>query len=161
MNVPNIDRGAVSSAGTPRTDAGGEIPPPQPDAGPAPARAESPATSIALTRLAWFDANGDGRIDTRAAGTGGDATLLVPAHQVDLPTYRRVAHAAAGAHAAKPAESSGTDRSVRSTAENPAQTQRAVAAYQRYGDAAVPPTSVAALPSATANAMSASVRAVA
>ena len=54
--------------------------------------AHSPAPTISLTDVAWFDANGDGRIDPRAADDGGDATLLVPSHEVELPTYDRPAN---------------------------------------------------------------------
>ncbi len=156
MNVPNIDIGAGSFTAVPRADANGEATPSGPQARPSAAptsgvSTETSAGSIALTRLAWFDANGDGRIDPRAAGAGGDATLLVPAHQVDLPTYGRVAHPAAGSRsaAARPAGAAANE------SRNPAQTQRAVTAYQRYGQAPPPPDSVAAAPTATADAISA------
>jgi hypothetical protein len=152
MNVPNIEIGSGSVTAIPRVDVTGLT---APSANARSARTTSAPTtsSISLTRLAWFDANGDGEIDTRAAGAGGDATLLVPAHQVDLPTYGRAAH---------PAPGSRPESAVKATSgaadHTPVQTQRAVAAYQRYGQApAAPaaPTSVAALPSASPDAVSA------
>jgi hypothetical protein len=145
MNVLNIEIGTPSITPAPRADGTGQ-PPPSPPARSAGSASAASTSSISLTRLAWFDANGDGQIDTRAAGSGGDATLLVPAHQVDLPTYGRAAHPAAvnRTPSAGPVDGAPADR-------NPAQTQRAVAAYERYGQA---PTSVAAAPSASADAIS-------
>jgi hypothetical protein len=150
MNVPNIEIGSASVTGTPRVDMTG-LTAQSANARSARTTPESTTSSISLTRLAWFDANGDGEIDTRAAGAGGDATLLVPAHQVDLPTYGRAAHPAPGSRP----ESAGKAPSGAAADHSPVQTQRAVAAYQRYGQAPAAPTSVAALPSASADAISA------
>jgi hypothetical protein len=148
MNVLNIEIGTPSITIAPRADGTGQTPPPPP-ARSAGSPSAASTSSISLTRLAWFDANGDGQIDTRSAGSGGDATLLVPAHQVDLPTYGRAAHPAA----ANRAPSSGRVDGAAVADRNPAQTQRAVAAYERYGQA---PTSVAATPTASADAISVS-----
>jgi hypothetical protein len=149
MNVPNIEIGSGSVTTNPRVGVGG-LTAPSPNARSARTTSEATTSSISLTRLAWFDANGDGKIDTRAAGAGGDATLLVPAHQVDLPTYGRAAHPAP---ASRPA-SAGKAAGDAAPDHSPVQTQRAVAAYQRYGQAPAAPTSVAALPSASADAIS-------
>jgi hypothetical protein len=148
MNVLNIEIGTPTITIAPRADGTGQSPP-APPARSAGTSSAASTSSISLTRLAWFDANGDGQIDTRAAGSGGDATLLVPAHQVDLPTYGRAAHPAAGNRAPSSARVDGAAALDR----NPAQTQRAVAAYERYGQA---PTSVAATPTAAADAISVS-----
>jgi hypothetical protein len=149
MNVPNIEFASGNVTTTSRVDLTG-LTPPSSSARAARTTSEATTASIALTRLAWFDANGDGEIDTRAAGAGGDATLLVPAHQVDLPTYGRPAHPGPGSRPA----SAGEAPSDAAPDHSPVQTQRAVAAYQRYGQAPAAPTSVAALPSASADAIS-------
>ena len=131
MNVPNIDQGPGSVRTLARaTDGGAPAPPEQAVAPPRPA----PQPGISLTRLAWFDVNGDGRIDPRSAGSGGDATLLVPAHEVDLPTYGRVSGPPAGTRPAHPTPT--TDEHQQPTiGANPAQANRAAEAYQRYGQA--------------------------
>jgi hypothetical protein len=149
MNVPNIELGSGSVTAIPRVDVTG-LTASSPNARSARTTSEATTSTISLTRLAWFDANGDGEIDTRAAGAGGDATLLVPAHQVDLPTYGRAAHPAPGSRPA----SEGTSASDAAPDHSPVQTERAVAAYQRYGQAPAAPTSVAAQPSASADAIS-------
>ena len=122
MNVPTINQGAGGVAVDVAAIA-------------ARSRADGEARSANFTRLAWFDVNGDGSIDPRSAASGGDATLLVPAHAVDLPTYARPARTVALAHggvvSAPPAA-------------NAAQANRAVVAYQRYGQQAPEPATTPA-----------------
>lgn len=149
MHVPNIERDAGSPTSAPRaavrsaTNA---------------ALIHSVAPTISLTRLAWFDANGDGRIDTRPAGAGGDATLLVPTHEVELPTYGRAALPRLDGRTTKPNEPASAAAPTR---PNPVRTQQAAASYQRDGQAPPPlPAPVAsvasaALPTAVADATSA------
>ena len=136
MNVPNIGQGLGSVTTFPPTLAGSESAAPGADAvgtGPASAAAGSPNTSP--TRLAWFDVNGDGRIDPRNAAAGGDATLLVPARAIALSTYGRQVSLPAGTHAG-PTKVPGSDvPKVDPAPSNAAQTNRAVDAYQRYGQA--------------------------
>lgn len=140
MRVPNIDHDAGSPPGQARAVVSSKLP-------------HSAAPSISLTRLAWFDANGDGRIDTRAAGSGGDATLLVPTHEVDLPTYGHNANPRIDSRAAKASDPAGTGAPAPAPAPiSPAQTQRAVDAYQRYGQ--TPAVSAPAVPTANADATS-------
>ncbi|MDQ1435361.1 MAG: hypothetical protein QOF59_2177, partial [Actinomycetota bacterium] len=74
---------------------------------------------VSLARLAWFDVNGDGHIDPRSTTSGGDATLLVPSHSVELPTYRR---SVSSVGEPRPMNMSETPPSVPATA---AQTSRA------------------------------------
>ncbi len=143
MNVPNITQGPGSIPPLPRAAADGGIPAPaHTDGAAGRARVHAPAAGISLTRLAWFDANGDGLIDPRAAGAGGDATLLVPTHEVDLPTWGRPANPVVVGPAAKSREAVGGEAKSPAVAANAAQTQRAVDAYQRYGQtpAAAAPT---------------------
>jgi hypothetical protein len=130
MRVPNIDHDAGISTGQARAAVSSKL-------------AHPAAPSISLTRLAWFDANGDGRIDTRAAGSGGDATLLVPTHEVDLPTY---------GHNANPRIDTRAVKASDAAPMSPAQTQRAVDAYQRYGQ--TPAVSAPAASTANADATS-------
>jgi hypothetical protein len=147
MNVPNIRQDPGSVTALPRAVADGAT-----DAG---LRAESalrgrssahsaPST-VSFTRLAWFDVNGDGHIDPRSMAAGGDATLLVPADAVDLPTYSRTITPVAGTHSAKAAPE---DRAA--APGNPAQTNRAVDSYQRYGQTPAPSDPVATAAAAPA-----------
>ena len=138
MNVPNITQSLGSVATLPRAEAVGPT-----DAStashavaPAPGGASS---GVSLARLAWFDVNGDGHIDPRSTTSGGDATLLVPSHSVDLPTYRRTVSAVGGPRAANASES------PPAVAVNAAQTNRAVDAYQRYGGPPAAPASAPAV----------------
>jgi hypothetical protein len=142
MNVPNIDQGPASV----RTlaQAVGVGAPPSAEQAVAPTRHAS-EPSISLTRLAVFDVDGDGFIDPRPVGSGGDATLLVPTHQVDLPTYGRAAHARPGARPARSAPPA-DENSQPPTGVNTVHTNRAVAAYQRYGQASAPDSSPAPTP---------------
>ncbi len=100
MNVPAITSGRDPTVARP------------PDTADPAARAPDAVASesISFTRVAWFDANGDGVIDNRSATNGGDGTLLLPAHAIDLPRFSRNVAAAHGAQA-----------------------QQAIDAYTRYG----------------------------
>ncbi len=164
MNVPNIGQGPVSAPVLPRTVAGGENVTPRPVAAAPTAVRSHPVPGISLTRLACFDVNGDGNIDPRSASAGGDATLLVPTHEVDLPTWPHAAnpmesaHDRARPHAETRTVTNATAHPAASTAgaagtANAAQTNRAVGAYQRYGQdtggAAPARTTAGATPSAT------------
>ena len=132
MNVPNIGQGSGSVVTLSR---------PQPDtevqlrslreSGQAPAevRDEAHEADVAFTRIGWFDANGDGRIDSRSSLSGGDGTILLP-HSVKAPTYSRVAQVSSGAASdAKQADA---------VPANDVQTRQAVSAYQRYGQPTTP-----------------------
>jgi hypothetical protein len=126
MNVPNISQGPGSVTALPRQLADGDT-----VAGlradtavRGRSSAQSQSQSVSFARLAWFDLNGDGSIDPRSAAAGGDATLLVPAHAIDLPTYARAAHTTVSARSAD-------TRAI--PPGNTAQANRAVVAYQRYG----------------------------
>jgi len=129
MNVPNIGQGLGSVTALSRTASESDTA----SSRPAPVAfgrsgSDSPRTSADFARLAWFDVNGDGQIDPRSATAGGDATLLVPAHAVDLPMYSRSVSPSANTRTLKP------------TPGNAAQTNRAVVAYQRYGQSQSAPT---------------------
>lgn len=142
MNVPNIRQDPGSVTALPRAAADGERIAGQQTAAAArePAGGHSAPPSVAFTRLAWFDVNGDGRIDPRSAAAGGDATLLVPSDAVALPTFSRNITPLGDTHAAKANVEDPKDRSA--PPGNPAQTNRAVEAYQRYGQAPSPPAPV-------------------
>jgi hypothetical protein len=131
MNVPNIGQGPGGVTTLPRGVADGNGVAPGADAvarGPAPSDAS--ALAISFTRLACFDVNGDGSIDTRSAAAGGDATLLVPTHAVALPTYTRPANPMSSGRATKDKEPVGAPATGAGTA---AQASHAVESYQRYG----------------------------
>jgi hypothetical protein len=145
MNVPNIGQGAESVMTLSRTIVGSESLAPRADAvvvGSGPKSQASPA--ISFTRLACFDVNGDGSIDTRSAAAGGDATLLVPTHTVDLPTYSRRANPMGGGQTVRAKESDNSPVAP----PNAAQTNRAADAYERYGQ--TPPLAAAPPPPAPA-----------
>jgi hypothetical protein len=149
MNVPNITQSLGSVATLARAEAPTEAAssPASAPAATVPVSTGSSAgaatgagsNGVSLSRLAWFDVNGDGHIDPRSTTSGGDATLLVPSHSVDLPTYRRTVNGVGGPRAANPSE---TPPAVPA---NAAQASRAASAYQRYG---VSP-STAALPASS------------
>jgi hypothetical protein len=152
MNVPNISQGPGSVTTLPRTAFGAETSAARLDAAVVgPASSKAPSAAISFTRLACFDVNGDGNIDTRSAATGGDATLLVPTHAVDLPTYSRPAHPIGGGHLDRD-KPSGSDPAPAVATPNAAQANRAADAYERYGQSvpiarATPaPTPVSATP---------------
>ena len=136
MNVPNIGQGLGSVTTFPPTLAGSETAAPGADAvGAGPASAEAGSPNVSPTRLAWFDVNGDGRIEPRNVAAGGDATLLVPARAIALSTYGRQVSPPAGTHAGPTKEPGSDVPKVDPTPSNAAQTSRAVDAYQRYGQA--------------------------
>jgi hypothetical protein len=102
-------------------------------------RPAAPKVQVDLAHVAWFDANGDGRIDSRSPLDGGDGTLLLPAHEVDLPTYSRtVARPNAPVHHGSVSPGEAKDTSTKETAApaNDVQTRQAIDAYQRYGQPA-------------------------
>jgi hypothetical protein len=145
MNVPNIGQGSGSVTTLPRTLAGAETSAPRADAAvAAPPSRPGASLAISLTRLAWFDVNGDGSIDSRSAAAGGDATLLVPTHEVDLPTYSRPAHPIGGGRPVRDKEPGRSEPGPAAGSPNAAQSNRAADAYERYGQAPpVAPTPVA------------------
>jgi hypothetical protein len=106
-------------------------------AGPQPTEATEPrdnptaeaAESFAV--VAWFDANGDGRIDGRSSLVGGDGTLLLPAHAVDLPRYSRTVHTADAKTPGRTRE--GTEPTHDAPPAQSVQARQAIDAYQRYG----------------------------
>jgi hypothetical protein len=138
MNVPNITQSVGSVATLPRAEAptAAASPPALAPgaAGPGAGTSGAGSYAVSLARLAWFDVNGDGHIDPRSTTSGGDATLLVPSHSVDLPTYRRTVNGVGGP---RPANASETPPSIPAT---PAQAGRAAEAYRRYGAPAVAAT---------------------
>ena len=139
MNVPNISQVPGSVTTLPRTVVASDAVAPQPASAGEIGRAGhvSPTANVSFARLAWFDVNGDGEIDPRSASAGGDATLLVSSYAVDLPTF---AHRANPAILGTPHQSKapGELRSEPTPGVNPAQANRAVEAYQRYGEAPPP-----------------------
>jgi len=146
MNVPNIGQGPGSVTTLPWGVAGGDGVAPGTDAAarrPAPSDVSVPA--ISFTRLACFDVNGDGSIDTRSAAAGGDATLLVPTHAVDLPTYTRHANPMGTGRPVKDSNAPST-----AGAGTAAQANHAAESYQRYGQA--PPVAPPPTPAPTASA---------
>lgn len=54
------------------------VAPPEPPAVRARPAGPDPPEAAAATRRAWFDVNGDGRIEDRSALYGGDGVLIVP-----------------------------------------------------------------------------------
>lgn len=136
MNVPNIGQGPGSVITLPRDIASGESTAPNAGAvGRGPAASPVSAPAISFTRLACFDVNGDGSIDTRSAAAGGDATLLVPTHAVDLPTYTRRANPMGGGRPAKNREPAADTPAPGAGAGATARANRAAESYQRYGQA--------------------------
>jgi len=147
MNVPNITQGSGSAATLPRAFAGGQIMAPNASAAaPAPVRTHTPEPGISLTRLACFDINGDGHIDPRSADEGGDATLLVPTHEVDLPTWSYTVDTVDDPQPVKTKPTGNGEHTVVPAPANAARTNRAVGAYQRYGQTATPPVPAPAVP---------------
>ena len=118
MNIPSTTRTAPSAmplGGTSAVDSGSSTP-------------ERP--QVSLTLVGCFDLAGDGQINSRSALDGGDATLLVPSHEVDLPTWPH----AALLHALDATHDQPDHITTAPTASATAgMTRRAVDAYQRYG----------------------------
>ena len=139
MNVPNIGQGSGSVVTLPREN---------PGSAPNDVQVVKVKDDVDLTHVGWFDANGDGHIDSRSSTDGGDGTLLLPAHAVYLPTYSRtvarpvavkaapVADAKAAPPAANDVKAPPPQQVVAPT--NDAQTQQAIAAYSRYGQTPTP-----------------------
>lgn len=137
MNVTSIGQGSGGVA---------TLPGPQTTGQPAVERGPNAAN---VTRLAWFDVNGDGHIDDRSPFAGGDGTLIVPQHAAH-PLYSRQvrrdsirpqhehtsepksdrADAQANAHADPAAN---VPVAVTPVAPSVVQTRAAIDAYQRYG----------------------------
>ncbi len=130
MNVPNISQGIGSVATLPTQTSGSAAV----QSRPADVRPRAQEESFSFTRLAWFDINGDGHIDPRAAGAGGDATLLVGSREADLPTYSRTVHTVGDIRAFKSRDPKAADPSS-APVPTAAQTRQAIDAYQRYGQA--------------------------
>jgi hypothetical protein len=148
MNVPNISLGIGGVATLPAQTSGTAAS----ESRPAEVRSAIPPESFSFTRLAWFDINGDGHIDPRAAGAGGDATLLVGSREVDLPTYSRTIQTVGDLRAFKGKAATKPDANSGPT-PTPAQTNQAIGAYQRYGQApgpAAPTPAAVAAPSVVA-----------
>jgi hypothetical protein len=143
MNVPNITQGIGGVSTLPAQTSGSAAA----DSRTPVVRNPEPPNSFSFTRLAWFDANGDGHIDPRSAGAGGDATLLVGSHEARLPMYSRTVHQGAATR-----EKDGASPKSKSAPEpepTTAQTRQAIDAYQRYGQAPEPaaaPTPAAPAP---------------
>jgi hypothetical protein len=139
MNVPNIGQGSGGVVTLPRVN---------PGSAPNDVQVVKVKDEVDLTSVGWFDANGDGHIDSRSSTDGGDGTLLLPAHAVYLPTYSRTvarpvavkaAPVADAKAAAQPAVEAQPAEPPKQDVAPPtdAQTQQAVAAYVRYGQAPV------------------------
>jgi hypothetical protein len=145
MNVPNISQGIGGVATLPAQTSGSAAV----QSRSADVRPRAQEESFSFTRLAWFDINGDGHIDPRAAGAGGDATLLVGSREADLPTYSRTVHTVGDIRAFKIRDLKASDPSS-APVPTAAQTRQAIDAYQRYGQASssagTPPVSMPAAP---------------
>ena len=138
MNVPNIGQGSGSVVTLPRPQPDIEVQPgtPRVDPGSAPnpvVQEIRVKDDVDLKSIAWFDANGDGHIDSRSSTDGGDGTLLLPAHAVYLPTYSRTVARPVAVKAAAVADDVKAEPPKDVTPANDAQTQQAIAAYARYG----------------------------
>jgi len=150
MNVPNIGPGFVSTAVLARPQTGGVVALPLrgssvSDASP-PRAASASDGNVTFVRIGWFDANGDGHIDTRSVNAGGDATILLP-HTVKAPALSRSVTRSTGTvskvdEVAKDAKSTtsavAAPKAAPATPPAPApvsdvQTRQAIESYQRYG----------------------------
>lgn len=128
MNVSSIGQGPGSVVALlgPQTDRAA--------AAVASSRGSKPDATV--VRLAWFDLNGDGVIDSRSSLAGGDGTLIVPtqaSHALFTHTVRR-----AGEHVAAAKEEPPTPAPPQADTHEPqapgnVQTRQAIDAYQRYG----------------------------
>jgi len=118
VDIPSIDNTVRSPAplGRPNAVDSGSSPPAQPE--------------VSLTLVGCFDLAGDGQINSRSALDGGDATLLVPSHEVDLPTWPHAAllHALDATH-----DQPDHATAARVPSATTALTQHVADAYQRYG----------------------------
>jgi hypothetical protein len=128
MNVTTIGRGLGGSPPSTQTESAVQT--------VAPVASQSDAGFV---RIAWFDLNGDGHIDNRNPLNGGDGTLIVPKHAVDVPTYSRsVRRAESRLGVAKSTDHTASKAEAEPVRSDPApvsdaQTRQAIDAYQRYG----------------------------
>ena len=119
MHLPSVETTATTTTALPAARGGGPNVP----------TALQPL-QVSLTAVACFDLAGDGEINTRPALEGGDATLLLPSHAIDIPTWPHRALLPGG-------------RSTGVASNGPAVVRRpvgghfaidhAVQAYERYG----------------------------
>jgi hypothetical protein len=139
MNVPNIGQGSGSVVTLPRPQPDTEVQPgttrENPGSAPNAVHEVTVKDDDDFAHVGWFDANGDGHIDSRSSTYGGDGTLLLPAHAVYLPTYSRSVARPVAAKAAPVAVDAKAAEPPKQAAPpaNDAQTRQAVAAYARYG----------------------------
>jgi hypothetical protein len=139
MNVSSIGQGpgSVLALPGPRTERAAEAAP----------SSRGSKTDGGVVRLAWFDLNGDGHIDSRSSISGGDGTLIVNAH-ASQPLFTHNVKRSAQQQPAVKTESP-TPSSEPAPQPVPAgdvQTRQAINAYQRYGqptDNATPARAVA------------------
>jgi hypothetical protein len=89
-----------------------------------------------VVRLAWFDLNGDGVIDSRSSLVGGDGTLIVPTH-VSHPlfthTVRRAGDRVLASREEPPTPEQPHAQTHEPVSASSVQTRQAIDAYQRYG----------------------------
>ena len=136
MNVPNIGQGSgsVVTLSRPQSDTEVQLRSLR-ESGSAPAEVRDVQVheaDVAFNRIGWFDANGDGRIDSRSSLYGGDGTILLP-HSVKAPAFTRAAPASRVA--------ASDTKQVDAAPANDVQTRQAVSAYQRYGQPTTPASS--------------------
>jgi hypothetical protein len=99
-------------------------------------------TDGGVVRLAWFDLNGDGRIDSRSSISGGDGTLIVNAH-ASQPLFTHNVKREAALQPAVKTDSPKSNEPAPAPEPAPAsdvQTRQAISAYQRYGQPTDAPT---------------------
>ena len=125
MNVSSIGQGPGSVLALP---------------GPQTERAAQPAPSSrgsktdgGVVRLAWFDMNGDGHIDSRSSLSGGDGTLIVNAHASHPLFTHNVKRDAQQQPAVKTESPTSNEPAPQPAPASDVQTRQAINAYQRYG----------------------------
>jgi hypothetical protein len=86
--------------------------------------------TISLTNVVGIEINDNADIDPRSALEGGDATLLVPSHAIDLPTrpHRALHHEVHRTQTGTYGPNTVPSRTARTAA-----IRRAVGVYQHYG----------------------------
>ena len=90
-------------------------------------------TDGTVVRLAWFDLNGDGIIDSRSSITGGDGTLIVPTHTSHAQLTHNVTRRALEQVVAKVDNPKSSGPALEPAPASDVQTRQAINAYQRYG----------------------------
>lgn len=110
-------------------------------------RTSTEDSDASFTRIGWFDVNGDGSIDGRSPMAGGDGTLLLP-QVVKVANHARPVRNAPSNDAPVHADQLDGKAEVQPGADTggvaePApkadvQTRQAIAAYERYGQPAIP-----------------------